>query len=115
MADALSRTHALFSKFGAQIFGFENIPKLYENDQVFASTFSSCKPKAQGGFYVSEGYLFKEGKHCIPQGTHRKLLDKDSHERGLMSHFGVNKTLELVKGKISWPHMIKEVQRHYHR
>ena len=61
MANALSQRHAIFSKLGAQILGFENIPKLYENDQDFASTFSSCQHN-KGGFYVFEGYLFKEGK-----------------------------------------------------
>ena len=63
----------------------------------------------------SEGYLFNEGKLCIPQGKHRKLLVKESHEEGLMAHFGVDKALELLKGKFYWPHMRKEVQRHCHR
>jgi len=52
---------------------------------------------------------------CIPQEPHRKLLVKESHEGGIMGHFGVDKTLELVKGKFFWPHMTKEVQRHCHR
>ena len=54
-------------------------------------------------------------KDCIPQGTHRKLLVKESLEGGLMGHFGVDKTLELLKGKFFWPHMRKDVQRHCHR
>jgi len=64
---------------------------------------------------VTEGYLFKEGKLCIPQGTHRKLLVKESHEGGLMGHFGVDKTLDLLKEKFYWPHMRKDVQRHCSR
>ncbi|XP_068475117.1 uncharacterized protein [Phaseolus vulgaris] len=84
VADALSRRHALFSKLGAQILGFENIPELYKEDQDFAPTFAKCQHRAQGGFYVYEGYLFIEGKLCIPQGTHRKLLVKELHEGGLM-------------------------------
>jgi len=46
---------------------------------------------------------------------HRKILVKESHERGLMGHFIVDKTLELLKGKFFWPNMRKEVQRHCHR
>ena len=42
-------------------------------------------------FYISEGYLFKKLKLCIPQGTYRRLLIKESHEGGLMGHFGVDK------------------------
>jgi len=89
VVDALSRRHAPFSKLGAQILGFENISELYKEDHNFASIFAKCEHRAQGGFYVSEGYLFKEGKLCIPQGTHRKFLVKESHEGGLMGHFGV--------------------------
>jgi len=32
-----------------------------------------------------------------------------------MGHFGVDITLELLKGKLFWPHMTKEVQRYCHR
>ena len=98
VADALSRRHALFSKPGAQILGFENIPKLYKEDQNFAPTFAKYQHRAHEGFYVYDGYLFKEEKLCIPQITHRKLV-KESQEGGVISHFGVHKTLELLKEK----------------
>jgi len=50
VADALSRRHALFSKLGAQILGFENIEELYKEDQDFSPTFAKCQHRAQGGF-----------------------------------------------------------------
>jgi len=46
MADALSRRHAFFSKLGAQILGFENIPELYKEDQDFAPTFAKFQHRA---------------------------------------------------------------------
>jgi len=105
VVDALSRRHVLFSKLGAQILGFDHIRELYQEDQEFSPIYAQCQHRAQGGYYVAEGYLFKEGKLCIPQGTHRKLLVKESHEGGLMGHFGVDKTLDLLKEKFYWPHM----------
>nr|KYP49453.1 Transposon Ty3-G Gag-Pol polyprotein [Cajanus cajan] len=36
------------------------------------------------------------GKLCIPQGSIRKLLVKESHEGGLMGHFGVDKALFVL-------------------
>ena len=39
VVDALSRRHALFSKLGAQILGFENIIELYKEDHDFTSIF----------------------------------------------------------------------------
>jgi len=76
VVDALSRRHVFFSKLGAQILGFDKIRELYKEDQDFASLFAKCEHRAQEGFYVFEGYLFKEGKLCIPQGTYIKLLVK---------------------------------------
>jgi len=55
------------------------------------------KQKPQGGYHVNQGYLFKEGKLYIPLGSHRKLLVKQTHEGGLMGHFGSRKDIEHVK------------------
>jgi len=74
VADALSRRHNLFSKLGAQILGFVHMGEMYDQDDFFSSIFASRQKKAQGGYYVSKGYLFREGKLCVPQGSHRKLL-----------------------------------------
>ena len=77
--DALSRRHTLFCSLGAQILRFDNIRDLYALDEHFSPIYESCRKKAQDGFYLAEGYLFKEGKLCIPQGSIRKLLVKESH------------------------------------
>ena len=63
---SLKETCALF-KTWCQILGFDNIRELYQEDQDFAFIFAKCERRAQEGYYVSEGYLFKEGKLCIPQ------------------------------------------------
>ncbi|XP_040862775.1 uncharacterized protein, partial [Glycine max] len=101
VADALSRRHTLFCSLGAQILGFDNIRDLYALDEHFSPIYESCGKKAQDGFYLAEGYLFKEGKLCIPQGSIRKLLVKESHEGGLMGHFGIDKTLMASKKRKS--------------
>jgi len=66
--------------------------------------------KPEGGFYVNEGYLFKERKICIPQVLQRKLLVQETREGGLIGHFGVEKTLGLIGH--SWPYIRKHVQRY---
>jgi len=40
--DALSRRHTLFSKLGAQIFGFDHIPEMYEKDSKLSFTYAEC-------------------------------------------------------------------------
>ena len=89
VGDALSSKHTLFSSLGAQILGFDNIRELYVSDEYFSPIYASCGHKAQDEFYIAKGYLFKEGRLCIPQGSIRKLLVKESHEGGLMGHFGM--------------------------
>jgi len=98
-ADALSRRHTLLSSLRAQILGFDNIRELYVSDEYFSPIYASCGHKAQDGFYNAKGFLFKKGRLCIPQGSIRKLLVKESHEGGLMGHFGIDKTLVFLKEK----------------
>nr|KYP61106.1 Retrotransposable element Tf2 [Cajanus cajan] len=115
VADALSRRHTLLMSLGTQILRFDNIRELYEKDLKFGDNYEKCQQKAFDGFYMAEGYLYKEERLCIPQGSIRKLLIKESLEGGLMGHFGVDKTLSLLKEKFYWPHMRKDVQKHCFR
>ena len=112
VADALSRRYTLLAKLGSQILGFDNICELYSQDPFFAPIYSNCLNKSRGGFYVSNGYLFKEARLCVPCGSHRKLLIIEMHEGGLMGHFGVAKTLAMLKEKFFWPHMKRDIQKH---
>ena len=104
----------LFFSLGAQFLGFDNIRDLYALDENFSPIYERCGKNAQDGFYLAEGYLFKEGKLCIPQGSIRKLLVKESHVGGLMGHFGIDKTLVLLKEKFYWPHK-KDAHKNYIR
>ena len=78
----------LFCSLGAQILGFDNIRELYASEEYFSPIYESYGQKAQDGFYLAEGYLFKEGKLCVPQGSIRKLLVKESHEGGSWATLG---------------------------
>nr|KYP54743.1 Retrotransposable element Tf2 [Cajanus cajan] len=97
MADALSRRHTLLVSLGSQILVFDHIKELYSNDSKLNEYYTKCLAKPQGGFYISEGYLYKEGRICIPQGSIRKLLVKESHE--------------FLKEKLFWAHMKRDVER----
>ena len=65
-------------------------------------------------FMFLSGTYLKKGNFAYPK-EHIKLLVKVAHEGGLMGHFGVDKTLKLLKRKFFWPHMRKDVQTHCHR
>ena len=62
-----------------------------------------------------DGYLFYIDKLCVPNGSIRDLLVKESHSGGLMGHFGVTKTLNILQEHFFWPHMKKDVEKEVSR
>jgi len=49
------------------------------------------------GFLLQDGYLFRFHKLCIPRTSIRDFLSWEVHARGLVGHFGRNKTIEAVE------------------
>ncbi|XP_052489816.1 uncharacterized protein LOC105763661 [Gossypium raimondii] len=58
-----------------------------------------------------EGYLFREGKLCVPQSSVRNVLVEEAHSGGLMGHFGIAKTLAILHEHFYWPKMKRDVIR----
>ena len=96
VADALSRRYALVSTLNAKLLGFEYVMELHANDDDFASVYGACEKAAFGKFYRLDGYLFRENKLCVPNSSLRELLVREAHGGGLMGHFGVRKTLDVL-------------------
>ncbi|KAH9680016.1 Endonuclease [Citrus sinensis] len=111
VADALSRRYALISTLNAKLLGFEYIKELYVNDPDFANVFNACEKVAFGKFYRHDGLLFRENKLCVPHSSLRELLVREAHGGGLMGHFGIAKTLDVLKEHFFWPHMKRDVER----
>ena len=111
VADALSRRYALISKLDAKLLGFEYIKDLYPNDHDFANVYGACEKGGFDKFYIFEGFLFRENKLCVPQSSLRELLVREAHSGGLMGHFGIKKTLDVLSDHFFWPHMKRDVER----
>ena len=47
----------------------------------------------------------------MPVCSIRELLFRESYSGGLMGHFGVHKTLDVLSKHFYWPHMRKDVER----
>jgi hypothetical protein len=95
----------------ARFLGFEHIKELYKDDNDFANVYNACETSASGKFYKLEGYLFKESGLCVPLSSMRELLVREAHGGGLMGHFGVVKTLDVLHEHFYWPKMKKNVRR----
>ena len=88
VADALSRRYTLISTMEAKIMGFEFIKNSYGTDLDFQEAFRNTTQGAFSSYYQHDGFLFKEKKLCIPQGSMREFLLREAHGGGLMGHFG---------------------------
>ncbi|KAG7556907.1 Zinc finger CCHC-type superfamily, partial [Arabidopsis suecica] len=113
--DALSRRYALISTMEARVMGFEHIKDLYKDDPDFKEAYEACGKGAYGSYYLHDGFLFRDKRLCVPQGSLRELLLREAHGGGLMGHFGVDKTLAVVVDHFFWPHLKKDVEKHCSR
>jgi hypothetical protein len=72
------------------------VKELCDNDFDFAMIYNVCGHSTFGKFYLMNDYLFKENKLCVPASSLRELLFHEAHGGGLMGHFGVPKTLDVL-------------------
>ncbi|KAI9154535.1 hypothetical protein LWI28_027647 [Acer negundo] len=111
VADALSRRYVLLSTLDARMLGFDYVKELYVEDSDFGNVFNACEKVAFGKFYRHDGFLFRETKLCVPNSSLRELLVREAHGGGLMGHFGIAKTLDVLHEHFFWPHMKRDVER----
>ena len=84
---------------------------MYANDDDFASVYEACEKAAFGKFYRLDGYLYRENRLCVPNSSMHELLVREAHRGGLMGHFGVRKTLDVLHEYFFWPKMKRDVER----
>ena len=93
VADALSRRYVLLSTLTTKLLGLK---ELYASDDDFGDIYALCEKCGKDDFYRHDGFLFKGSRLCVPQSSVRELLVREAHSGGLMGHFGVVKTLEIL-------------------
>ena len=112
IADALSRRYTLLNQLDYKIFGLETIKDQYAIDPDFKEVLLHCKEgKGWNKFIVSDGFVFRANKLCIPASSVRLLLLQEAHGGGLMGHFGVKKTEDILAAHFFWPRMRRDVER----
>ena len=62
-------------------------------------------------WYKHNGYLFHVNKLCVPKYSFRLLLIREAYEGGLMGHFGIAKTLDILHEQFFWPNMKFDVSK----
>jgi hypothetical protein len=75
IADSLSRRYTLLNQHDYKIFGLETIKDQYVHDADFKDVLLHCKDgKGSNKYIVSDGFVFRVNKLCIPASSIRLLL-----------------------------------------
>jgi len=109
MADTLLRRYVPFSILEVKVLGFHSIKALCYEDEDFKEVVRN--PSNFSSFTLQDGFLFKGNKLCIDKSPLRDLIIKEAHGGALASHFGINKTLEILKEHFYWPKMGADVHK----
>jgi hypothetical protein len=97
IAYALSRRYTMLSQLSHKIFSLETIKGLYATDLDFKDAFENCrKGRTWQKFLLREGLLYRANKLCVPASSIRLLLLHEVHGGGLLGHFGVKKTEDML-------------------
>ncbi|XP_010525370.1 PREDICTED: uncharacterized protein LOC104803186 [Tarenaya hassleriana] len=110
VADALSHRHTLISVMEARLFGFEHVKAQYKGDRDFGTIVEECRKGDHGPYYLHDGYLFRDRRLCVPQGSLRDVILREAHGEALAGYFGVDKTLAVVQEHFFWPHLKRDVR-----
>ncbi|WVZ57651.1 hypothetical protein U9M48_008011 [Paspalum notatum var. saurae] len=112
IADALSRRYTMLSQLDFKIFGLQTVKDQYANDADFKDALLHCMHGTPWGqFHMQDGFLFRANKLCIPASSVHLLLLQEAHGGGLMGHFGVYKTHEVLAAHFFWLRMLHDVKR----
>ncbi|XP_040955920.1 uncharacterized protein [Gossypium hirsutum] len=115
VVDALLRRYTLLSYLESKLLGFALLKDLYATGDDFGEMFVACENVAIDKIYRYDGFLFREGKLCVPRSSIRDVLVHEAHCGGLMGHFGVGKTLGTLQEHFYWSKMKKDVEQIYAR
>jgi hypothetical protein len=116
IADALSGHYTMLSQLDHKIFGLESIKELYAMDVDFKDAYENCREGRTWNKYVlHDGLLYRANKPCVPGSSIRLLFLQEAHGGGLMGHFGVNKTEDVLAAHFFWPKMRCDTEHYMSR
>jgi hypothetical protein len=59
---------------------------------------------------LQDGLLYHANKLCVPASSVRLLVLQEAHGGGLMGHFGVKKTDDVLAAHFFWSKMRRDVE-----
>jgi hypothetical protein len=113
IADALSRRYTMLSQLDHTKIGLESLKELYATDFDFKDAYENCREGRTWNKYVPHNnLLYHANKLCVPASSVRLLFLQEAHEGGLMRHFGMKKTEDVLAAHFFWPKIRRDVARY---
>src|SRR3954465_13934214 len=76
---------------------WKTIKEQYVHDAEFKDVLQNCRDgRTWNKFVFNDGFVFRANKLCIPDSSVHLLLLQEAHGGGLMGHFGVKKTEDVL-------------------
>jgi len=105
-----SEPYLLLAVLGSKVLGFEIVKDLYANDGDFKEIYEKSTKHAHSLFHLDGGFLFKGSWLCIPKCGFWELIIQELYSGALAGHFGVEKTISMLKEHYYWPKMSRDVE-----
>jgi hypothetical protein len=100
----------MLSQLDHKIFGLESIKELHGTDVDFKYAYENYREGRTWNKYVLyDDLLYRASKLCVPASSVRLLFLHELHEGGLMRHFEVKKTDDVLAAQFFWPKMRHDV------
>jgi hypothetical protein len=89
---------------------------LYATDVDFKGAYENCREGRTWNKYVlQDGLLYHANKLCVTSSSVRLLFLQEVHGGGLIGHFRVKKTEDVLTTHFFWPKMRHDVERYVSR
>jgi hypothetical protein len=94
----------------------ESIKELYATDFDFKDAYDNCREQRTWNKDVlHHGLLYHANKLCVLTSSVCLLFLQEAYGGGLMGHFGVKKTEDVLAAHLFWPKMRCDVERYVSR
>jgi hypothetical protein len=111
IANALSRYYTMLSQLDHKIFGLESLKKLYTADFDFKDSYENCRDgRTQNKYVLYDDLLYRANKLCVPASFVRLLFLQEAHGGGLIGHFEVKKTEDVLAAHLFWSKMRRDME-----
>lgn len=116
VVDALSKRVLTVNQIKMESVGIDSLKSMYDANEDFGEIYKVCETFGERHHIefsenmIQDGLLFKGVQLRIPKCSMRLNIIRENHYGEMVGHFGLDKTLNLVKRHYHWPKLQADVR-----